>query len=72
MVPVIHVLGLLVFSKLFADFLLCQLQERLPSGMTAMQTELMHCVAYGLSTDRQTSHFSNFCCNAVSTYASIF
>ncbi|CAI9561898.1 unnamed protein product [Staurois parvus] len=27
---------------------------RLPSGMTAMQTNLMQCVAYGLSTDRLT------------------
>ncbi len=54
MVPVIHALGQVVFSKLFAGFLVSQLQKRLPSGMTGMQTDL--CVAYGLSTDKLTFH----------------
>ncbi|CAI9556807.1 unnamed protein product [Staurois parvus] len=38
MVPVNHVLSLLVFSKLFAGFLVYHLWKRLLSGMTAMQT----------------------------------
>lgn len=33
---VVHVFGLLVFSKLFVDFVVHQLQKRLPSGMAAM------------------------------------
>ena len=45
MVPVIHALGLLVFSKLSEGFLVSQLQERLPSGTTAMQSDLMQCAA---------------------------
>ncbi len=46
MVPVIHALGQVVFSKLFAGFFVSQLQKRLPSGMTVMQTDLLQCVAY--------------------------
>ncbi len=38
MVPVIHALGQVVFRKLFAGFFVSQLQKRLPSGTTAMQT----------------------------------
>ncbi len=49
MVPVIHALGQVVFSKLFAGFFVSQLQKRLPSGTTDMQTDLLQCVAYGLS-----------------------
>ncbi len=41
MVPVIHALGQVVFSQLFAGFFVSQLQKRLPSGMTAMQTDLL-------------------------------
>ncbi len=59
MVPVIHALGQVVFSKLSAGFFVSQLQKRLPSGMTAMQTDLLQCVAYGLSTDKLTFHFCN-------------
>ncbi len=59
MVPVIHALGQVVFSKLFAGFFVSQLQKRLTSGMTAMQTDLLQCVAYGLSTDKLTFHFCN-------------
>ncbi len=58
-VPVIHALGQVVFSKLFAGFFVSQLQKRLPSGMTAMQTDLLQCVAYGLSTDKLTFNFCN-------------
>ncbi len=71
MVPVIHVLSLLVFSKLFAGFLV-HLLKRLPSGTTAMQTNLMQCTAYGLSTDRMTPHPFNLCSNAGSTHTSIY
>ncbi len=56
MVPVIHVLSLLVFSKLFAGFLVHHLQKRHTSGTIAMQTNLMQCAAYGLSTDKLTPH----------------
>ncbi len=42
-----------------------------PSGTTAMQTNLMQCAVYGLSTDRLTPHPFNLCSNAGSTYASI-
>ncbi len=45
MVPVIH-LGQVVISKLFVGFFVSQLQKRLPSGTTAMQTDLLQCVAY--------------------------
>ncbi len=41
--------------------------QRLPSGMIDMQTELMQCVAYGLSTDRLTPDPFNLC----STHTSI-
>ncbi len=71
MVPVIHVLSLLVFSKLFAGFLVHHLCKRLPSGTTVMQTNLMQCAAYGLSTDRLTPHPFNLCSNAGSTHTSI-
>ncbi len=54
MVPVIHALGQVVFSKLFAGFFVSQLQKRLPSRTTVMQTDLLQCVAYGLSTDKLT------------------
>ncbi len=59
MVPVIHALGQVVFSKLFAGFLVSQLQKRLPSGMTAMQTYLLQCAVYGLNTDKLTFCFCN-------------
>ncbi len=72
MVPVIHALGQVVFSKLFAGFFVSQLQKRLPSGTTAMQTDLLQCVAYGLSTDKLTFHFCNLYSNAGSTHASVF
>ncbi|CAI9553431.1 unnamed protein product [Staurois parvus] len=36
-----------------------------------MQTNLMQCAAYGLSTDRLTSHPFNLCSNAGSTHTSI-
>jgi len=41
MVPVIHALGQVAFSKLFTGFLVSQLQKRLLSGVTAMQTDLL-------------------------------
>ncbi len=59
MTPVIHALGQVVFSKQFAGFFVSQLQKRLPSGMTVMQTALLQCVAYGLSFDQLTFHFCN-------------
>ncbi len=59
MVTVIHALDQVVLSKLFAGFFVSQLQRRLPSGTTAMQTDLLQCVAYGLSTDKLTFHFCN-------------
>ncbi len=33
-----------------------QLQKKLPSGTTAMQTDLLQCVAYGLSTEHEHGH----------------
>ncbi|CAI9574870.1 unnamed protein product [Staurois parvus] len=39
--------------------------------MTAMQTNLMQCAAYGLSTDRLTPHPFNLCSNAGSSRTSI-
>ncbi len=36
-----------------------------------MQTNLMQCVVYGLSTDRLTPHPFNLCSNAGSTHTSI-
>ncbi|CAI9612105.1 unnamed protein product [Staurois parvus] len=39
--------------------------------MTAMQTNLMQCAAYGLSTDRLTPHPFHLCSNAGSTHTSI-
>ncbi len=39
--------------------------------MTAMQTNLMQCAAYGLSTDRLTPHPFNLCSNAGNTHTSI-
>ncbi|CAI9550560.1 unnamed protein product, partial [Staurois parvus] len=36
-----------------------------------MRTNLMRCVAYGLSTDRLTPHPFNLCSNAGSTHTSI-
>ncbi len=72
MVPVMHALGQVVFSKLFAGFFVSQLQKRLPSGTAAMQTDLLQCVAYGLSTDKLTFHFCNIESNAGSTHASVF
>ncbi len=71
MVPVIHVLSLLVFCKLFAGFLVHHLKKRLSSGTTAMQTNLMQCAAYDLRTDRLTPHPFNPCSNAGSTHTSI-
>ena len=71
MVPVIHVLSLLVFSKLFAGFIVHQLWKLVPFGMTAMQTNLKQCAAYGLSTDRLTPHPFNLCSNAGSTHTSM-
>ncbi len=47
------------------------LLKRLPSGATAMQTNLMHCVAYGLSPDRLTPYPLNLCSNDGSTHMSI-
>ncbi len=55
MVPVIHALGQVVFSKLFTGILVSQLKKRLPSGMTAMQTVLLQCVAYGQTSWPSTS-----------------
>ncbi len=52
MVPVIHALGQVVFSKLFAGFFVSQLQKRLPSGTMAMQTDLLQCAPYGLRGHR--------------------
>ncbi|CAI9534523.1 unnamed protein product [Staurois parvus] len=71
MVPVIHGLSLLVFSKLFEGFLVHHIKNRLPSGTTAVPTNLMQCVAYGLSTDRLTPHPFNLCSNTGSTHTSI-
>ncbi|CAI9604551.1 unnamed protein product [Staurois parvus] len=39
--------------------------------MTAMQTNLMQCAAYGLSTGRLIPHPFNLCSNAGSTHLSI-
>ncbi len=44
--------------------------SRLPSGTTFMQTNLMQCAAYGLSTDWLIPHPFNLC-NAGSTHTSI-
>ena len=44
----------------------------LPSGTTAMQTNMIQCAAYGLSTDRLTPHPFNLCSNAGSTRMSIY
>ncbi|KAI4880757.1 hypothetical protein NFI96_025941, partial [Prochilodus magdalenae] len=44
---------------------------RLPSG-PAMQTSLIHCTVYGLSTDRLTSDPCNLCSDAGSTPTSIY
>ncbi len=52
MVPVIHALGQVVFSKLFAGFFVGHLQERFRYRTMTMQTDLLQCVAYGLSTDK--------------------
>ncbi|CAH2283336.1 integrin alpha-9 [Pelobates cultripes] len=46
-------------------------QKRLPSGTTAMPTNLMQCATYGVNTDRLTPHLLNFCSNAGSTHMSI-
>ncbi|KAM9354604.1 uncharacterized protein fam167b isoform 1-T1 [Pholidichthys leucotaenia] len=43
----------------------------LPSGLTAMQTNLMQCAAYGLTTDRLIPHPFNLCSNAGSCHTSI-
>ncbi len=43
MVPVIHALGQVIYCKLFAGLFVSQLKRRLPSGMTAMQTDLLQC-----------------------------
>ncbi len=51
-------------------FLCIVLKKRHPSGTTAMQTNLMQCAAYGLSTDRLTPHPFNLCNNAGSTHTS--
>ncbi len=59
MVPVIHALGQVVFRKLIAGYFVSLLQKRLPSGTMAMQTDLLQCVAYGLSTDKLTFNFCN-------------
>ena len=47
MIPVVHSLGLHVLSKLFASFFVCELEKRLSSGTTAMQTNFVLCAAYG-------------------------
>ncbi|CAI9597881.1 unnamed protein product [Staurois parvus] len=39
--------------------------------MTVMQTNLMQCAAYGLSTDRLTPHPFNLCSNSGRTHTSI-
>ncbi len=39
--------------------------------MTIMQTNLMQCAAYGLSTDRLSPHPFNLCSNSVPTHTSI-
>ncbi len=49
-----------------------QLQKRLLFGTTAMQTDLLQCVSYGLSTDKLTFHFCNSLSNAGCTHASVF
>ena len=67
MVLGIHVLSLLVCRKPQAGFLV----DHLPSGMTALETNLMQCVAYGLITDRLTPYPFNLCSNAGSTHTSI-
>ncbi len=56
MVSVIRALGQVVFNKVFAGLFVSQLQKRLPSGMTAMQTKSLQCVAHGRSTDKLTFH----------------
>ncbi|CAI9568364.1 unnamed protein product [Staurois parvus] len=71
MVPVIHVLSLLDFRKLFLVFLSIIFRRGFLLGLTAMQTNLMQCVAYRLSTDRLTPHPFNLCSNAGSTHTSI-
>ncbi len=47
-------------NKATAGFFVSQLQKRIPSGTPAMQTDLLLCVVYGLSTDKLTFHFCNF------------
>ncbi len=64
MVPVIHALGQVVFSKLFAGFFVSQLQKRLPSGTTAMQTDLLQCGVWSehWQADFVASFFDNNGC----------
>ncbi len=57
MVPVIHALGQVVFSKLFAGFFCEPASEK--ASLKAMQTDFLQCVAYGLSTDKLIFHFCN-------------
>ncbi len=45
---------ILVSSDHRTGFRVHHLKKRLPSGMTAIQTNLMQCAAYSLSTDRLT------------------
>ncbi|CAH2221999.1 Hypothetical predicted protein [Pelobates cultripes] len=45
--------------------------KKFTSRTTALQTNLMQCAAYGLSTDKLTPHPLNLCSNAGSTYMSI-
>jgi len=59
MVPAIHVIPGCLQQTVCRLFFVSQLQKRLPSGMMAMQTDLLLCVAYGLSTDKLTFHFCN-------------
>ena len=55
MFPVIHALGLLVFRKLFTGILVSQLQKRLLSVTTAIQSNLMQFAGDGLSIDGLTA-----------------
>ncbi len=54
MVPVINVLSLLVFSKLFAGLSCASSLEE--ASFWDDTTNLMQCAAYGLSNDRLTPH----------------
>ncbi len=68
MVPVIHALGQVVLSKAFTGFFVSQLQKRLPSGTTAMQTDLLQCMVCVLTSYLESYHPEDLCSNPNQTH----